>query len=307
MQKYIIVSGASGLVATETIFHILQSCDYNLILLTRNIKKLEDLYQKWEGRVKVFSLEEFIRNKSLYSGECIHACIHTAFSRSTEGHSIAASLNYTKELAEICRNLEVGKFINISSQSVYGNDYDPGAREDAGYNPSYLYALGKYSTELISAAVFNDSKTKLYNLRLSSVCENARFMKIFVQNALEGKTINIVAPNQVVSFIDVRDVADALFKVIHEDKPQGDYNLGTGEWYTIWEVAKIVSSVGISHYGLENVNIEINDNGTVTSVGMNPEKFFESYNWRPKYNLEDMVSSLYEMLTDVNRGVSDKL
>lgn len=302
MQKYIIISGASGLVATELISKILQSFGYNLILLTRDTKDLVKRYQQWQNRIEVITLEEFKENYYKYSAKCIYTCVHTAFSRSDEGHSIAESLIYTKELVEICDKLGVAKFINISSQSVYGNDYISGVKEDAECNPSYLYALGKYSTEVICSTALSDSKTKLYNLRLSSVCENARFMRIFVQYALENRTINIISPNQIVSFIDVRDVADALLNVIQQDKPQGNYNLGTGEWYTILDVARIVSSVGTYHYGLENVNIEINDNGSKTSIGMNSQKFYETYDWKPKFNLEDMIASLFEMLTNVNGG-----
>ncbi len=300
MQRTIIISGASGLVATELASNLLRETTHQLILLTRNKATLIDRYCGYGERVRLFSMDE-LADMRLIDGEN-YVCIHTAFARSSEGWAIAESIDYTRKLAEICRDLQISKFINISSQSVYGDDYISGVPELAKCNPSYLYALGKYSTEVICSLVFESVATRLYNIRLSSVCENARFMKVFVDNAINGRPINIVAPNQTVSFIDVRDVASALIAVVSADAEEGIYNLGSGNWYTIGEVAQTVTKVGQEFYNVGSVDIDINDNGNSTKLGMSIEKFSRTFHWKPEYQIDDMVKSLYEMLLNVNGG-----
>lgn len=300
MQRTIIISGASGLVATELALCLLRETPHQLILLTRNKATLTERYRGYEERVSLLSMDELADVRSIDSENCV--CVHTAFARSPEGWAISESVDYTRKLAEICRDLQISKFINISSQSVYGNDYIPGVSEQAKCNPSYLYALGKYSTEVICSLVFKQVATRLYNIRLSSVCENARFMKVFVDNAINGRAINIIAPYQTVSFIDVRDVASALIAVVSADAEDGIYNLGSGKWYTIGEVAQSVAAVGQKYYNVGPVDIVINDNGNSTKLGMDIEKFSRTFHWRPEYQLEDMVKSLYKMLINANRG-----
>lgn len=305
----IIISGASGLVATELIFHLLKDSDYQIILLTRDIKSLRERYKKYNDRITVLTLDELaglVINKCLDS---VDVCVHTAFARSSDGIAISHSLEYTQCLARICKELNVGKFINISSQSIYGNDYTPGITETGDCNPSYMYALGKYCSEMLCSQIFAGSNTKLYNIRLSSVCENARFVKVFVENALNGKEIVVTAPNQIVSFIDVRDVACALCKIISSNTAEpGIYNLGSGEWYDINTVANAVRSIGFNEYHLKDITVVTKESPDKPSIGMNVDKFKRSFDWAPTYVLKDMIDSIYQMLTNVNGGgVSYKL
>ena len=66
--------------------------------------------------------------------------------------------------------------------------------ESTPVEPDYLYAMGKYSSEIITKLMLEETDIKWTNIRLCSVCENARFVRIFVQNAIEGKPIHLTAP-----------------------------------------------------------------------------------------------------------------
>lgn len=303
MQMTILISGASGLVATELILRLLKVSSYRIVLLTRDVKPLRKRYEKYNDRITVVTLDELAGLAINRLLDPIDACVHTAFARLSEGHAIVQSLGYTQTLAGICKDLNVGKFINISSQSVYGNDYCPGITENGECNPSYMYALGKYSSELTCSQILSESVTRLFNIRLSSVCENARFVKVFVDNALNGREIVVTASRQTVSFIDVRDVASALERIILSDSAEpGIYNLGSGDWYDISTVAHTVKSVGINNYFIKDISIITKDNDANPSIGMCIDKFKSTFDWRPTYRLEDMIDSIYQMLTDVNGG-----
>lgn len=299
MQMNVLITGATGLVATELILTLLNNSDHSLFLTSRNKDLIQERYRNYQGRIKVLTLQELKHGHPIQ----IDICVHTAFARSSEGNQLTSSLTYLFDLCEICKELGVKKFINISSQSVYGNSYVLNSDENAPCVPGYMYALGKYASELICKEAFTNTDTLLFNIRLASVCENARFVKVFVENALSNIPINITAPNQIVSFIDVRDVACALKLLIDDNAViQGTYNLGSGEWYSIRDVASIVRNIGESKYNIPFVSIIEKDNGNNAQIGMSVDKIKSALHWYPKYGINEMIDSIYKMLTDVNGG-----
>lgn len=296
----VIITGASGLVATELTLSLLSSgCPIELTLVSRNPYELANRYQQYASKIKVITIDDLIKSDlGVYD-----VCVHTAFARSSSGDKIVESLDYTNRLCKWVKDQGISKFVNLSSQSVYGNCYEPFIKEDAPCNPGYMYALAKYSSELLIKNIFEYSNTQLINIRLSSICENARFVKVFVSNAIHGRPLELVAPNQVVSFIDIRDVASAISKVILAPKfIPGDYNLGSGQIYNILNVAKLVNQIGTQKYNLPEIEINIDDNGTNTKIGMSIEKICSTYDWKPIYNISDMITSLFELLINVNGG-----
>lgn len=296
----ILITGATGLVATEYINLLLNTTDHRLILLSRTPEKTKDRYQAFSNRIVTTTLEDLIEDTdSLH----VDVCIHTAFARSSKGIDVSKSLLYLCKLADWIKTSGCFRFINISSQSVYGSNYTPYATETEVCNPDYMYALGKYSSELLCNEIFKGCNVQLLNIRLASVVENARFMKVFVENAISGNPIKVVAPQQIVSFIDVRDVASALKKTTEfKGIVSGEFNLGTSQCYTIKYVAEMVKSLAQSRYSISDVNIIIEDNGNDLKVGMDSSKFQNIFDWSPEFSLSDMISSLFEMLTNVNEG-----
>lgn len=292
------------MVATQLILDLLDKTLHNLFLVSTNPSRLEERYADSKNRVRCYTLESF-SDYAKTSGESFDVCINAGFARSSLGRPLVDSLEFTFQLAALVKQLEVKKFINISSQSIYGKDTEPLWTEQTPLAPDYMYALGKYNTELITRIVLSDSKVNWTNIRLSSVCENARFMNVFVKNALSGTPIHLTAGNQGCSFIDVRDVASALIKVIESEINHFDeaYNLGTAEMFTIREIAQKVKRIGDEKYGTSVViTEETNDNNV--KIGMDNTLFKQTFGWHPQYSMDDMIVSLFEMKTNVNGGVS---
>lgn len=300
MSKTVLITGATGLVATELTARLLSNTGYNIILVSRSPQKIKER-PYWDAqRMKSVTLPELIHVENVTHAD---VCINTAFARSSVGKEIAESLDYLRYLCHWVRTSGLTRFINISSQSIYGNDYTPGIKESGDPAPGYMYALGKYASELICQEILANTPIEISNVRLSSVCENARFLKVFVQNALENRPISVTAPYQTVSFIDVRDVAAGLEAMIRSNHPvKGTYNLGSGKWYTISEIAELVKHTGENIYGIKNVHIKTQDNSTGTSIGMDISKFSREFDFTPQFSIKKMIESLFEMLTNINGG-----
>lgn len=302
MKKNIIITGASGLVATQLTLDLLNNTNHFLYLVSTNPTALKERYAGFAKRIKCCSLDSF-SDYAKTSGERFDACVNAGFARSSLGRPLVDSLEFTYKLVALIKELGVGKFLNISSQSVYGKETEPLWTEQTPLDPDYMYALGKYNTELITRIVLSDSNVKWTNIRLSSVCENARFMNVFVKNALSGSPIHLTASNQGCSFIDVRDVSSALIKVIESDINHfaEAYNLGTAEMFTIREIAEKVKQIGDTMYGTSVViTEETNDNNV--KIGMDNTLFKKTFGWQPQFSMDEMIISLFEIKTNVNGG-----
>lgn len=299
----IVITGASGLVATELTFRLLEQPDVNLTLISTHPDKLR---QRYAGRsnVRCVTLDDF-------SAHCrqadYKAVIHTAFSRSSNGRWLVQSVDYTRRLLDVVRECNVRAFVNISSQSVYGVDTPPMWREDTPLAPAAgnMYALAKTFTEVLTDAMLADSGVNYTSIRLSSVCENARFLRVFVDNALAGKPIQVQGGDQRFSFIDVRDVTSALVAVIgsidsFDFRPV--YNLGTGKQSTLLGLAEIVKRVAEEQYGTTEVQIIRTNSDDHRSIGMDNTLFKSDFSWHPSLTDDDMVVSLFEYLTNINGG-----
>ena len=303
-MKKIIITGASGLVATELTIRLLVETDACLFLLSTNPDKIKERYINNQGRVFCFTIESFAQFVEKNKGIChFDICIHAAFSRSSNGNQIAASLDYQQQLLRVLKQTDLKVFANISSQSVYGKMSEPLWNENTPVEPDYLYAMGKYSSEIITKLMLENTNIKWTNIRLCSVCENARFIQVFVQNALEGKPIHLTTPDQQCSFIEVQDVADALVKFIkYADNVNlmEVYNLGANFVNTIGDIALRVKNIEETKYELPSIIITESESDNHIRIGMDASLFMQTFNWKPQRVMNDMIIEMFEMLTNAN-------
>lgn len=293
MDKSIVITGSSGLVATELISRLLRDTNYHIIAVSTHPDIVRERYRGFNN-ITCLALNDLRGMTSCH----IYAVVHCAFARNARGREIASSIQYLAELIEIVKNFSYSLplFINISSQSVYGQREIPLWNEETPIDPNYLYAMGKYATEVLVDSAFSGTDCNHTNIRLASVNENARFLNTFVNNAIDGNPITVIGGGQRISFIDVRDVADALVAVIEHPRSERlatVYNLGTGVTRTILELAEDVKRLYQKDYGMP-VTIEVEDSDVQMNVGMDNRLFCSTFYWQPKYTYDDMITSLLE-------------
>ncbi len=300
MIKNIVITGASGLVATELTHLLLKTAGgYKVYAVSTHPDKLAERYQR-VADVTCLSLEELAKLSDIP----MEAVIHCAFARNKGAGEIAKSIQYTTELLGIIKQIHPKVFVNISSQSVYGQATPPLWTEQTPPAPDYLYALGKFATEELTKATLEGTAVKYTNIRLSSVCENARFLNVFAKNALKGIPITVQGGSQMCSFIDVCDVASGL-KAVIDKAPLMTllapvYNLGTGTTRTIKELAEDTKRLVEAEKGI-SVEVNITPADIKLEAGMDNSLFCSAFKWKPSLGYDDMIKSLIS-LNDGNLG-----
>ncbi len=311
--KYVIVTGSSGLVATQLIYEFLKHEDYYIYAASTHPENLirywDDCKENIQSKNRLFvgTLEQIERVVTENNND-IFSVVHCAFARSKNAGDVAMSLDYLTKVMKLAESLSTGSFINISSQSVYGKRM-PMWTENTPVSPDSLYAMGKYASELLVQATFADSGINHTSLRLASVCEKARFLNIFVKNALSETPIRVMGGKQTCSFIDVRDVAEAIFSVVEQsekNKFDAVYNLGIGVSRTIAELAEDVKRIAEQQLG-KAVCIEWEEADISIEVGMDNTSFCKTFQWIPKRGYDEMIESLIGLNLDNSLCVSGEI
>lgn len=100
----IIITGSSGLVATQLIMLLLKKDGIHLHLLTGNVQKLCDRYSNYKDKISVYDLESFMFFCESHHDVSFQCLVHTAFARSSEGDLLAQSLKYCEKNPVYCKN-----------------------------------------------------------------------------------------------------------------------------------------------------------------------------------------------------------
>ena len=295
----VLITGAGGFLASELIKQLSETRDSQIMALTSNKDNLLRMFD-FDKRILCFDIEDWKNMKLPWKK--INTIVHCAFARTSYGGDVAKSLNFTNELFQEALKEEVPSIINISSRSVYGQAQNTPWTEKTMVDPESLYALAKYSSEIITNNIggFSKNKTRTTNIRLGSLignCSNQRITTKFVNNAIRNQTIQIVGGKQVFSYLDVRDAAAGIIALLSFDSSQWKkvYNLGSNDSYGIIEVANIVVETA-KYYTNNQIKIEIDEKEIHLDAEMDSSLFYNDTQWEPRYKLKDTIESLFKYL-----------
>ena len=227
--------------------------------------------------------------------------MHCSAARPQEGSSaIAEHLDFTQKIISDCSLFQIPKFINISSQSVYGFSLPPLWHERMAPAPETVYAMSKLSSEYMIGGLKRISRTSfctsLRLARLYGAAEGMRWNEVphrFALQAVRGEEIRIIGGSQRFDLIHIDDAVDAIILVVESDhkKWKPIYNLGSGGSLGIMEVAeaaihsarKIVSTNG---------SINLQTKASQMLFGMNTDRFCNDFAWKPSVTLGEAMDGI---------------
>lgn len=140
----------------------------------------------------------------------------------------------------------VEQFIYLSSSMVYGHFNSESVVEETVCNPIGIYGVLKYSGELIVKSYNQVFDLPYTIIRPSALygerCVSRRVGQIFIENALEGKEINISGDgSDRLDFTYIDDLVSGVIKVIgNENSLNQAFNLTYGESRSIEDLADIL-------------------------------------------------------------------
>ena len=152
----------------------------------------------------------------------------------------------TQCLLEQSRKSGVAKFIQISTDEVYGSLGASGAfREDTSIDPSSPYSASKASADLWALSYFKTYGFPVIVTRCSNNYGPYQFpeklIPVLINNAMEGRSLPIYGDGlNVREWIFADEHSRAVLMALDRGKPGEVYNIGSGQEKTNLEVVREV-------------------------------------------------------------------
>lgn len=279
----ILVTGASGLLGSHVVKHLLEKECHVIVSI---LPEEKSTYKPLDG-------VEVIVNDDIFQANFPHisTVINCAFARSNQAQDLASAIDFTQKLINGFKRGSVDSVINISSQGVYKRlPIGELSKEDSPIEPIDLYSMAKYAVE----KTFETSGlSNVTNVRLASINMKQRFLYNFVQKAKNNEVITINSPTLYASILDVEDAAEALVRLamLPIENRKSIYNLGTGNQISLMHLAELVNTIGERFNA--KAEIVLQDNGIINTAGVDISLISADCDWTPIVTNEQMIENYF--------------
>lgn len=184
---------------------------------------------------------------------------HVDRSISSAGNFIDTDMKGVFVLLEASRRFSIKKFIQISTDEVYGTAHKGAFRETDALNPSNPYAASKAGGDRLAYAYWVTYELPVVITRASNNYgpnqHPEKFIPLFITNALDDKALPLYGDGrQVRDWIHVEDHCSAIDFIINHGKDGEVYNIGGGnERYNIDTARLILDELKKPHSLMEHV------------------------------------------------------
>lgn len=192
-------------------------------------------------------------------------------------------------LLEASRRYTIKKFIQISTDEVYGTAFHDAFKETDSLNPSNPYAASKAGGDRLAFAYWNTYKLPIIITRASnnygSYQHPEKFIPLFITNAIEGLKLPLYGDGrQERDWIHVEDHCAAIDFIIENGKEGEVYNIGGGNEKQNIDTALFILSVLAKDEGMiESVK---DREGHDRRYALDCTKL-KSLGWKPQIDFEE--------------------
>jgi dTDP-glucose 4,6-dehydratase len=259
MAETILITGGCGFIGTNFVRRMLGRYDYNIINLDKltyagnleNLKDLEDNPQYTFVRADIASPSDLekIFNKPIDVLVNFAAESHVDRSIVDPDTFIRTNINGTFNLLEVAKKKGVKRFIQISTDEVYGSLGSSGAfREDTPLSPNSPYSASKTAADILAMAYFKTYDMPVIITRCSNNYGPYQFpeklIPLIITNALADKELPVYGDGlNVRDWIHVEDHCAAIDLVVHNGKNGNVYNIGSSNEKTNIEIVKLILQI----------------------------------------------------------------
>ncbi|MFA5050819.1 MAG: dTDP-glucose 4,6-dehydratase [Patescibacteria group bacterium] len=301
-MKKILVTGGAGFIGSNFIHYIFKKYkNYQIVNLDKlnycgNLENLKDIeknpnYKFIKGDICDKNLiDNLLKNEKPDAIINFAAMTHVDRSILDAEEFIKTNILGVQILLEASKKYKISRFIQISTDEVYGSILKGKFKETDILDPSSPYSASKASAELLALSYF-----KTYNLPVLITRSSNNYgpfqypeklIPLFVTNLLEGKKVPIYGDGkQVRDWLYVLDNSIAIDLVLHKGKIGEIYNIGGNSEKENIEITKnIFKILGKNESSIEYVKDRLAhdrryaiDSSKIKKLGWKPEyKFSEA-------------------------------
>ena len=313
-MKKILVTGGAGFIGSNYINHILQERDdyfiVNLDKLTyagnlENLKTSETNknYKFIKGDISNSELVDYIFSEYKID-YVINFAAESHVDRSILGSGVFYQTNVmgTNVLLEAARRYEVKRFLQISTDEVYGSLGPTGLfTENTPLSPNSPYSSSKTAADLMVYSFYKTYGLPVVTTRCSNNYGPLQFpeklIPLMIINTLNDKKLPVYGDGlNVRDWIYVIDHNIAINKVFEEGTEGEVYNIGASQEMKNIEIIKlIINALGKSEDLIEYVK---DRPGHDRRYAIDSSKIQNELGWKPKFKFEDAIEETIKWYVD---------
>jgi dTDP-glucose 4,6-dehydratase len=302
----ILVTGGCGFIGSNFIKHMLDKYDYQIY----NMDKLTYAGNKnnlgeHSKHLNYNFIEGDINDYNLLKQDIEFYEIDTIINFAAESHVdrsiensdefIQTNINGTHTLLKMLHEFPIKKFIQISTDEVYGSliDFEEPFTEESPLKPNSPYAASKTSADLLCRSFY---KTHGYPITITRCSNNygpnqypEKLIPLMIQKAKNDEKLPVYGDGKNIrDWVHVQDHCEAIDIVLHKGKDGEVYNIGGEcEKRNIEIVETIIKNVG----GGEIEYVE-DRKGHDWRYAMYISKIKNELGWSPRISFKEGIKSL---------------
>jgi len=303
----ILVTGGCGFIGSNFVRYMLDKhTEYTIVNLDAltyagNPENLEDIsshprYHFVQGNIcRRTDVDEAIKRFGV--DVVINFAAESHVDRSITGPGIFVETNIagTNVLLEAAREHQVKRFVQISTDEVYGSLGPSGkVTETTPLHPNSPYAASKASADLLVSAYHHTFGFPALITRCSNNYGPYQFpeklIPLMIANALDGKPLPVYGNGlNVRDWLFVTDHCAAIDAVLHKGRLGEVYNIGgNNEWTNIDIIKLLLKNLGKS----ENLISFVKDRlGHDLRYAIDAAKISSELGWKPRVTFEEGLRS----------------
>ena len=272
MTRAVLVTGGAGFIGSNLVRLLRQERpDWTVVNLDKltyagNAESLADL----RGDPRHLFVRGDIANAELVEHLIGHHAVDAVVNLAAESHVdrsilgpgifVETNVSGTQVLLEAARQARVKRFVQVSTDEVYGSLGASGKfTEESPLRPSSPYSASKAAADLIALAYQHTFGLDVVVTRCSNNYGPYQFpeklIPLMIANALEDRKLPVYGDGlQVRDWIHVEDHCRALLAAIERGRAGQVYNLGSdNEWPNLQIVSRLLEILGKGRELIEHV------------------------------------------------------
>ena len=306
----ILVTGGCGFIGSNFMKHMVKKyseyefVNYDILTYAGNLSNVReceeyDNYQFVRGDICDYEkLEETVSNFDIDVIINFAAESHVDNSIENSDEFIQTNINGTHTLLKLMHKFTIHKFVQISTDEVYGSliDFEEPFTEETPLAPNSPYAASKTSADLLCRSFYETYK---YPITITRCSNNygpnqypEKLIPLMIQKAKNGERLPVYGNGKNIrDWVHVQDHCEAIDVVLHKGEDGEVYNIGGECEKTNLEIVNTI----IGSLGGEIEYVE-DRKGHDWRYAMNISKIKNELGWKPKVNFEIGIGELLNEL-----------
>ena len=309
-KRTILVTGGSGFIGSNFIHMMLDKPNSNIRIVNvdaltyaGNPKNVE----KFNGDENYIFYHAEIQNTRLVHDICKSHEVEGIINFAAESHVdrsiidgkpfIDTNIVGTVSLLNVARDLKLKKFVQVSTDEVYGSldlDSDEKFTENTPLEPNSPYSAAKASADCFVRSYYHTYDVPAVITRCSNNYgprqHTEKLIPLMITNALNGELLPIYGDGlNVRDWIHVDDHCRAVWLAYERGRNGEVYNVGSdNEWSNGELVRKIISLMDVKNCTIKYVKDRL---GHDRRYAIDSSKAKEELGWKPLIKFEDGLKS----------------